>query len=39
MQFLASLDLPGNVRQLETCATGSVMAPGQTVEVRTCRSN
>jgi two-component system nitrogen regulation response regulator GlnG len=34
MQFLASLDLPGNVRQLENlCNWITVMAPGQTVEV------
>jgi two-component system nitrogen regulation response regulator GlnG len=35
MQFLASLDLPGNVRQLENlCNWITVMAPGQTVEVK-----
>ncbi|PWF39065.1 nitrogen regulation protein NR(I) [Massilia glaciei] len=35
MQFLASLELPGNVRQLENlCNWITVMAPGQTVEVK-----
>ena len=35
MAFLASLDLPGNVRQLENlCNWITVMAPGQTVEVK-----
>ena len=35
MQFLAELDLPGNVRQLENlCNWITVMAPGQTVEVK-----
>jgi two-component system nitrogen regulation response regulator GlnG len=35
MQFLSSLDLPGNVRQLENlCNWITVMAPGQTVEVK-----
>ncbi len=35
MQFLASLDLPGNVRQLENlCNWITVMAPGQTVETK-----
>ena len=35
MQFLASLDLPGNVRQLENlCNWITVMAPGQTVEIK-----
>jgi two-component system, NtrC family, nitrogen regulation response regulator GlnG len=35
MQFLMSLDLPGNVRQLENlCNWITVMAPGQTVEVK-----
>ncbi len=35
MRFLASLDLPGNVRQLENlCNWITVMAPGQTVEVK-----
>jgi two-component system, NtrC family, nitrogen regulation response regulator GlnG len=35
MHFLASLDLPGNVRQLENlCNWITVMAPGQTVEVK-----
>jgi two-component system nitrogen regulation response regulator GlnG len=35
MQFLASLDLAGNVRQLENlCNWITVMAPGQTVEVK-----
>lgn len=35
MQFLAGLDLPGNVRQLENlCNWITVMAPGQTVEVK-----
>jgi two-component system nitrogen regulation response regulator GlnG len=35
MQFLAALDLPGNVRQLENlCNWITVMAPGQTVEVK-----
>ncbi|MFL6708916.1 MAG: nitrogen regulation protein NR(I) [Massilia sp.] len=35
MQFLASRDLPGNVRQLENlCNWITVMAPGQTVEVK-----
>jgi two-component system nitrogen regulation response regulator GlnG len=34
-QFLSSLDLPGNVRQLENlCNWITVMAPGQTVEVK-----
>jgi two-component system nitrogen regulation response regulator GlnG len=35
MQFLTTLDLPGNVRQLENlCNWITVMAPGQTVEVK-----
>ena len=35
MRFLAALDLPGNVRQLENlCNWITVMAPGQTVEVK-----
>ena len=35
MQFLATLDLPGNVRQLENlCNWITVMAPGQTVEIK-----
>jgi two-component system nitrogen regulation response regulator GlnG len=35
MQFLASLELPGNVRQLENlCNWITVMAPGQAVEVK-----
>jgi two-component system nitrogen regulation response regulator GlnG len=35
MQFLTSLELPGNVRQLENlCNWITVMAPGQTVEVK-----
>jgi two-component system nitrogen regulation response regulator GlnG len=35
MQFLSSLDLPGNVRQLENlCNWITVMALGQTVEVK-----
>lgn len=35
MHFLASLELPGNVRQLENlCNWITVMAPGQTVEVK-----
>jgi two-component system nitrogen regulation response regulator GlnG len=35
MRFLCSLDLPGNVRQLENlCNWITVMAPGQTVEVK-----
>jgi two-component system nitrogen regulation response regulator GlnG len=35
MQFLSTLDLPGNVRQLENlCNWITVMAPGQTVEVK-----
>ena len=35
MLFLAGLDLPGNVRQLENlCNWITVMAPGQTVEVK-----
>jgi two-component system nitrogen regulation response regulator GlnG len=35
MQFLSSLDLPGNVRQLENlCNWITVMAPGQTVETK-----
>ncbi len=35
MQFLSSLDLPGNVRQLENlCNWITVMAPGQTVEIK-----
>ena len=35
MQFLASRDLPGNVRQLENlCNWITVMAPGQTVEIK-----
>ncbi|HEY8607537.1 MAG TPA: nitrogen regulation protein NR(I) [Noviherbaspirillum sp.] len=35
MQFLAGLDLPGNVRQLENlCNWITVMAPGQTVETK-----
>ncbi|MCH8622966.1 nitrogen regulation protein NR(I) [Undibacterium sp. TS12] len=34
LQFLSSLDFPGNVRQLENlCNWITVMAPGQTVEV------
>src|SRR3954468_969373 len=34
-RFLAGLDLPGNVRQLENlCNWITVMAPGQTVEVK-----
>lgn len=34
MQFLCSLELPGNVRQLQNlCNWITVMAPGQTVEV------
>jgi two-component system nitrogen regulation response regulator GlnG len=34
-RFLSSLDLPGNVRQLENlCNWITVMAPGQTVEVK-----
>jgi len=35
MHFLSSLELPGNVRQLENlCNWITVMAPGQTVEVK-----
>lgn len=35
MTFLSSLELPGNVRQLENlCNWITVMAPGQTVEVK-----
>jgi two-component system nitrogen regulation response regulator GlnG len=35
VQFLCSLDLPGNVRQLENlCNWITVMAPGQTVEIK-----
>ncbi|HEY0846717.1 MAG TPA: nitrogen regulation protein NR(I) [Noviherbaspirillum sp.] len=35
MQFLAGLDFPGNVRQLENlCNWITVMAPGQTVEIK-----
>lgn len=35
IHFLTSLDLPGNVRQLENlCNWITVMAPGQTVEVK-----
>ena len=35
MHFLASLDLPGNVRQLENlCNWITVMAPGQMVEIK-----
>ncbi|HCY63812.1 MAG TPA: nitrogen regulation protein NR(I) [Oxalobacteraceae bacterium] len=35
MQFLATRDLPGNVRQLENlCNWITVMAPGQTVEIK-----
>src|SRR6478609_2025087 len=35
MRFLASLELPGNVRQLENlCNWITVMAPGQTVEIK-----
>ncbi|RQO35917.1 nitrogen regulation protein NR(I) [Herminiimonas sp. KBW02] len=35
MQFLSSLELPGNVRQLENlCNWITVMAPGQTVEAK-----
>jgi two-component system nitrogen regulation response regulator GlnG len=35
VHFLSSLDLPGNVRQLENlCNWITVMAPGQTVEVK-----
>jgi two-component system nitrogen regulation response regulator GlnG len=35
MQFLASLDLPGNVRQLENlCNRITVKAPGHTVEIK-----
>ncbi len=35
LTFLSSLDLPGNVRQLENlCNWITVMAPGQTVEVK-----
>ncbi|MDB5762931.1 MAG: ntrC [Herminiimonas sp.] len=35
LQFLSSLDLPGNVRQLENlCNWITVMAPGQAVEVK-----
>ncbi|MBC3886566.1 nitrogen regulation protein NR(I) [Undibacterium griseum] len=34
MQFLSTLDFPGNVRQLENlCNWITVMAPGQTVEI------
>ncbi len=35
MRFLSSLELPGNVRQLENlCNWITVMAPGQTVEIK-----
>ncbi|MDY7579660.1 nitrogen regulation protein NR(I) [Herbaspirillum sp. RTI4] len=35
MQFLSTLELPGNVRQLENlCNWITVMAPGQTVEIK-----
>ncbi len=35
MHFLSSLELPGNVRQLENlCNWITVMAPGQTVEIK-----
>lgn len=35
MNFLSTLDLPGNVRQLENlCNWITVMAPGQTVEIK-----
>jgi two-component system nitrogen regulation response regulator GlnG len=35
MRFMSSLDLPGNVRQLENlCNWITVMAPGQTVEIK-----
>jgi len=35
MRFLAGLELPGNVRQLENlCNWITVMAPGQTVEIK-----
>ena len=35
VQFLAGLDFPGNVRQLENlCNWITVMAPGQTVEIK-----
>ena len=35
MYFLSTLDLPGNVRQLENlCNWITVMAPGQTVEIK-----
>jgi len=35
MRFVSSLDLPGNVRQLENlCNWITVMAPGQTVEIK-----
>jgi two-component system nitrogen regulation response regulator GlnG len=35
LQFLSSLDLPGNVRQLENlCNWITVMAPGQTVDIK-----
>jgi two-component system nitrogen regulation response regulator GlnG len=35
LQFLSSLELPGNVRQLENlCNWITVMAPGQTVEIK-----
>jgi two-component system nitrogen regulation response regulator GlnG len=35
LQFLCSLELPGNVRQLENlCNWITVMAPGQTVEIK-----
>jgi two-component system nitrogen regulation response regulator GlnG len=35
LQFLAGLDLPGNVRQLENlCNWITVMAPGQTVDIK-----
>jgi two-component system nitrogen regulation response regulator GlnG len=35
MHFLSTLDLPGNVRQLENlCNWITVMAPGQTVEIK-----
>jgi two-component system nitrogen regulation response regulator GlnG len=35
LQFISTLDLPGNVRQLENlCNWITVMAPGQTVEIK-----
>jgi two-component system nitrogen regulation response regulator GlnG len=35
MQFISTLELPGNVRQLENlCNWITVMAPGQTVEIK-----